>query len=111
MRTILEAARLELERLEPASPGRLHGLDAVRGCALLLGVVFHATLAFLPGPAVWPVSDQHRSVLLAVLAYVLHIFRMTTFFLIAGFFAHMVVHRRGLSAFAKDRAQRILVPL
>ena len=96
---------------EPASPERLHGLDAVRGYALLLGVVFHATLPFLPGPAAWPVSDQHRSVLALVVFYVAHIFRMTTFFLIAGFFAHMVVHRRGLSAFAKDRARRILVPL
>jgi uncharacterized membrane protein len=27
---------------------RLHGLDAVRGYALLLGIVFHATASFLP---------------------------------------------------------------
>jgi glucans biosynthesis protein C len=36
---------------------------------------------------------------------------MTTFFLIAGFFAHMSLHRRGARGFIKDRLQRIAVPL
>ena len=36
---------------------------------------------------------------------------MTTFFLIAGFFAHMSFHRRGAFSFIRDRAQRIAVPL
>ena len=40
---------------------RLHALDAVRGFALLLGVVFHAALAFLPGPQAWLVMEQSRS--------------------------------------------------
>jgi hypothetical protein len=34
---------------------RIHGLDAVRGGALLLGVMLHATMSFLPGPSLWPV--------------------------------------------------------
>jgi len=36
---------------------------------------------------------------------------MTTFFLMAGFFAHMSLHRRGTWGFIKDRMQRIGVPL
>jgi hypothetical protein len=36
---------------------------------------------------------------------------MTTFFLIAGFFAHMSFHRRGAWGFIKDRLQRIAVQL
>jgi glucan biosynthesis protein C len=90
---------------------RLHGLDAVRGYALLLGIVFHATASFLPTRYVWPVMDNHPSVVLAGVFYVSHIFRMTTFFLIAGFFAHMTFHRRGQAAFIKDRAKRIALPL
>ena len=90
---------------------RLHGLDAVRGYALLLGIVFHATMSFLPGHPMWVVMDTHRSFLLSGVFYVSHIFRMTTFFLIAGFFAHMVVEKRGVAAFVKDRAKRILLPL
>jgi glucans biosynthesis protein C len=43
--------------------------------------------------------------------FVLHIFRMTTFFVIAGFFGRMLFHRRGLVGFAKDRGKRIALPL
>jgi glucan biosynthesis protein C len=95
-----------------AAPERLHALDAVRGFALLLGIVFHATLSFLPAPSrIWIIQDSHPSIALAVLFFGIHVFRMTTFFLIAGFFAHMNFHRRGGRAFIKDRLLRIALPL
>lgn len=91
---------------------RLHALDAVRGFALLLGIAFHATLSFLPGPhQVWPVEDSHSSAALAVTFFGLHVFRMTAFFMIAGFFAHLTFHKRGVRAFIKDRVKRIGLPL
>ena len=90
---------------------RLHGLDAVRGYALLLGIAYHATMAYLPGPQLWPVIDTHRSLVLSGVFYVSHIFRMTTFFLIAGFFGHLVVEKRGVKAWIADRAKRIALPL
>jgi peptidoglycan/LPS O-acetylase OafA/YrhL len=96
------------------STERLHALDATRGFALLLGVVFHATLSFLPAPpgaAVWIVMDSQRSLALAMVFFVSHIFRMTTFFLIAGFFAHMSFHRKGARGFVLDRLKRIGIPL
>ena len=95
------------------APERLHALDAVRGYALLLGIVLHATLSFLPvAPSrVWIIADSHPSPTLGVLFFAIHVFRMTTFFLIAGFFAHLSFHRRGAWGFAKDRLQRIAVPL
>lgn len=87
---------------------RFHALDAARGFALLLGIVLHATMSFfLPIPA----QDGSQSATLAVTFYVIHVFRMSLFFLIAGFLAHMVFHRRGARAFAKDRAKRIVVPM
>ena len=93
---------------------RLHALDAVRGFALIAGIVFHATLSFVPGPKgvpLWIVTDSHPSLTLALTAHVLHIFRMTTFFMIAGFFAHLTFHRRGAKGFIADRAKRIGIPL
>src|ERR1700736_170930 len=94
------------------APERLHALDAMRGYALLLGIVFHATISFVPAPTkIWIVEDSHRSTTLAVLFFVTHVFRMTTFFLIAGFFAHMSFHRRGADAFILDRLKRIALPL
>jgi hypothetical protein len=97
-----------------ADSERLHALDAVRGGALLAGVVFHATVSFLPTPPgipVWIVMDRERSLTLAVLFHLLHTFRMTTFFLIAGFFAHLMVQRRGVGGFVRDRLRRIGIPL
>ena len=87
---------------------RFHALDAARAFALLLGIVLHATMSFfLPIPA----QDGSQSGALAITFYVIHTFRMSLFFLIAGFFAHMLFHRRGARAFVKDRAKRIVVPM
>ena len=94
-------------------PERLHALDAVRGFALLAGVVLHATMSFLPGFAAagWPIVDRSPSTALGVTFFVIHIFRMTLFFMIAGYFAHLLFHRRGPRRFIKNRALRIVVPL
>lgn len=86
---------------------RLHALDAVRGFALLLGIVLHATMSFiLPIPAL----DSSQSTTLAIVFFVIHIFRMSLFYLIAGFFARLVIVRRGGGEFLRNRAKRILVP-
>jgi ABC-type multidrug transport system ATPase subunit/fucose 4-O-acetylase-like acetyltransferase len=90
------------------SPDRLHALDAARAGALLLGIVLHATMSFF---FVIPAQDVSQSTALAVTFYVIHSFRMSLFFLIAGFFAHLLFHRRGTRGFLKDRAKRVLVPL
>lgn len=90
---------------------RLHALDAVRGGALLLGVAFHASMSFLPGAQVWLVMDNERSAAMSVLFFGLHVFRMATFFLIAGFFGRMLLERRGVKSFLADRARRIALPL
>ncbi|MBX9616694.1 MAG: acyltransferase family protein [Caulobacteraceae bacterium] len=92
------------------APDRLHGLDALRAGALLLGVVLHASLAFLP-QQIWIVADDSTSIGAAWLFFAIHLFRMTAFFLIAGLFAHMMLARKGWLAFARDRATRITGPL
>ena len=99
----------------PAAPSfdptdRLHGLDALRGFALLLGVVLHAALAYTPFP-MWVVVDAQTSPAAAALFFAIHLFRMTTFFLIAGLFAHMMIGRRGVGGFIRNRLSRIAGPL
>ncbi|NHK29469.1 acyltransferase family protein [Parvularcula flava] len=93
------------------STERLHALDAVRGFALLLGVVLHATMSFWPGEQIWIVADAERSQGLFLTFYVIHIFRMATFFFLAGFFGRMVFHRMGARRFALSRGKRIALPL
>jgi ABC-type multidrug transport system ATPase subunit/fucose 4-O-acetylase-like acetyltransferase len=90
------------------TPDRFHALDAARAFALLLGIVLHATMSFF---LFIPAQDVSQSTTLGVTFYVIHMFRMSLFYFIAGFFAHLVFHRRGARAFVKDRAKRILVPM
>ena len=92
---------------------RLHALDAVRAFALLLGIAFHASLQFVPGipPGAWAMIDISQSVYVGEFAFIAHIFRMTLFFFIAGYFARMLYQRRGARGFWTNRLQRILVPL
>lgn len=98
--------------MNPSSPGpRLDYLDAVRAFALLLGIVFHAGLSFLPVFIGWAVMDVSTSASVGVFALVSHSFRMELFFLIAGFLSHMTYHRGGAAAFCRSRVVRIGVPL
>lgn len=91
---------------------RLHGLDALRAAALLLGVLLHATISFLPGAKFfWIVSDHSKAELLGPVFFVIHVFRMPLFFLLAGYFAHQALQKKGLSGFIRDRARRIALPL
>ena len=91
------------------SSDRLHALDAVRAFALLLGIVLHAAQSYVAGLG-W-VTAETPNTGLAALWYTIHLFRMPLFFLIAGFFARMLLESRGLAGFVKDRARRILLPL
>ena len=97
----------------PSNTERLPALDAVRGFALLLGVGFHAGFSFIPGlfPGLWAITDRSPSTTLAVLLFASHVFRMSLFFFVAGFFAHLLFERRGARGFWTNRAKRILVPL
>ncbi|MDC8832446.1 acyltransferase family protein [Alteromonas gilva] len=89
---------------------RLDYLEAVRAFALLLGVVFHAGLSFMPMFIGWAVMDISTSQWIPLFTLVSHSFRMELFFLVAGFFSHMVVTRQGLRAFLISRFWRIVVP-
>ena len=94
--------------MQPAD--RLHALDAVRAYALLLGVVLHGAAAFLEGFPI-PMFLDKPSDGAPVIDYVIHMFRMSAFFLIAGFFARVLIERRGVKGFVKDRAKRVALPL
>jgi glucan biosynthesis protein C len=95
----------------PTAPTRNHSLDALRASALLLGVVLHAALAYLPGgfPG-WAVQDRSTHTLFGVLALVVHSFRLEIFFLLAGFFGRLLHQRLGGAGFAGNRLKRILLP-
>lgn len=76
----------------------------------MLGVVFHASLSFMPVFIGWAVQDVSTSPLIPQFMAVSHAFRMEAFFLLAGFFSHLTFHRRGAGEFVRSRLLRIVVP-
>ncbi|MBI1177453.1 acyltransferase family protein [bacterium] len=89
---------------------RLDYLDAVRAFALLLGIVFHASVSFMPFFIGWAVMDISTSSFVSQFMLVSHSFRMELFFLIAGYFSHMTFHRKGAGVFINSRLMRIAIP-
>ena len=55
--------------------------------------------------------DNSPSPFLSDAGFVAHIFRMSLFFFIAGFFGRLLYHKLGARGFWTNRAMRILVPL
>ena len=81
---------------------------------MLMGIVVHATLPYFSRIAeieyFWP-ADDDQSILLFLVFDFIHAWRMPTFFLLAGFFAHLVLERRSTSKFVLDKLMRIALPL
>jgi hypothetical protein len=96
----------------PASAGRYHALDALRGAAMFLGILLHAAIPYTKFPLpFWPVQDGERSSIFDVFLLVVHDFRMQTFFLLAGFFGCLLYTRYGWQKTAMHRLKRIALPL
>lgn len=94
----------------PEGEERYHALDAVRSAAMMLGIFFHGILSFTAFPFGWAVQDRSYHVGVDVFVWLCHTFRMPVFFLMSGFFARLLLTRRGVAGFAAHRAKRILVP-
>jgi peptidoglycan/LPS O-acetylase OafA/YrhL len=90
---------------------RIHYLDNLRALAMLLGVFLHASLAYAyPTQIVWLATDPQSSVLVDASFSFIHLFRMGLFFLISGYFAKLLITRKGLKSFVWNRTVRIVFP-
>ena len=102
---------------------RYHALDACRSVMMLLGVVLHSTMTYNqwvydaahlplddPNHFKWHFIDKVYSGYLDILGLFIHVFRMPVFFILAGFFAALIIHKRGLDTFLKNRIFRIVLP-
>jgi glucan biosynthesis protein C len=80
---------------------------------MMLGVVLHSATLYLaaPPPHLPLTTDPNTSLAMDALFDFIHSFRMPTFFVLAGFFASLLVEKRGLWGTYKNRAARILGPL
>ncbi len=91
---------------------RFHYMDNLRALAMLSGVVFHAALAYSPLlHPYFPTADRGSSPGVDVCIWFLHLFRMPLFFVVAGFFAAMLLRKRGMGGMFLNRLRRIALPL
>jgi glucan biosynthesis protein C len=92
-----------------AAPPREHYWDTLRACAMLLGIPYHVALCYRSGQD-WIVRTGEGVPGMALLAELIHLFRMPTFFLIAGYFAAMLLARRAPGAWLGGRVRRLGLP-
>jgi len=92
----------------PTEAVRYHAFDSARASMMLLGCVFHAALPYMVAPREFEDPPSHP--VFDVVVATLHAFRMPVFFVMAGFFAALLVERRGVRRMLLGRAKRILLP-
>ena len=90
---------------------RYHGLDALRGMAMLLGIVLHAALPYMPNvEAFWPADESSSHVINTIFQFI-HIWRMPLFFILAGFFANLFISKKSWKSWWGNRFLRIGLPI
>lgn len=79
---------------------------------MLLGVFLHGAFAYAkPSNSVWLATDSQSSYIIDAAIWFIHLFRMSLFFLISGYFAKATVKRSGIWRFLRSRLTRIVVPM
>ncbi|RIV20496.1 hypothetical protein DYU11_20850 [Fibrisoma montanum] len=86
-----------------------HSLDNLRTSMMLMGLVLHAAGPYM-NTAYFPDDPKANHEVFDTLFLFIHTFRMPAFFIMSGFFSALLVERRGVSLFIKNRAHRILLP-
>ena len=89
---------------------RYHDLDALRAFAMLLGILLHGMISFVPTP-IWPAQDVNQSELYGIPLAAIHGFRMPIFFFVSGFFTMMMWKKHGTLQLLAHRFKRIVLPL
>lgn len=96
---------------DAAAVRRYHALDALRGMMMLGGVLLHACCAYSTLPDVWWLKDRDQSAALDALILFIHHFRLPVFFVMSGFFAAMLMEKRGWQGFLENRTARLMLPM
>lgn len=88
---------------------REHFWDALRAFLMLLGIPYHVALSYRPGQD-FIVHSGEGVTGFTQLADALHLFRMPAFFVIAGYFAFLLLARREPQDWLKGRFMRLGLP-
>ena len=92
-----------------AATAREHQWDWLRAFLMLLGIPYHAAMAY-NARVVWDIQSPEKSEILTFLSGALVTFRMPAFFMVAGYFAAMMLEKRAPSAWLRGRLVRLGIP-
>src|SRR5688572_8542348 len=95
----------------PGEGRRYYAMDNLRAWMMLLLIPFHAGIPFITVRAPQYFNDPDAHVFFDGMSLFLLSFRRPLFFVVAGFFAAMLLDRRGLKEMLHNRFQRIVLPL
>jgi len=95
----------------PQKQDRYFAFDALRGAMMALGIVIHSATAYSTLPDVWWIKDPQTSKWMDVILLYLHTFRLPAFFVMAGFFAALLVEKRGWTRMVENRVMRLGLPM
>jgi len=90
--------------------GREYALDSARGALMTMGVLLHVANIYQIS-AGWEISDPQRSAVFDFLSWLIHEFRMESFYWISGYFCAMTFLKRGVGGLLRRRMFRIALPL
>ena len=94
----------------PVAPAsRYHALDALRAAMMFLGIYLHAAVAYSPIGG-WVFKQPPLTSTLDYSIILIHVFRMPVFYVMAGFFAALLLERYGPRRAIANRFWRIAVP-
>ena len=79
---------------------------------MLLGVILHASASFVVYPieALWPYKFEITHQYFDATLTIIHLFRIPVFYIIAGYFMALLLHKYGLKEVIRKRIKRIVIP-
>ncbi|QLF68551.1 acyltransferase family protein [Peteryoungia desertarenae] len=86
-----------------------HEWSAIRAVLMLLGIPYHAAMTY-HSRVMWDIHSQETSEFLTLMSGIFVTFRMPAFFVVAGFFAAILLERRKPSQWLANRAVRLGIP-
>ncbi|NBB48227.1 acyltransferase family protein [Rhizobium sp. CRIBSB] len=92
-----------------AASAREHHWDSLRAFLMLLGIPYHAAMAY-NARVLWDIQSPDKSEFLTFLSGVLVTFRMPAFFIVAGYFAAMMLEKRPPAMWLRSRLVRLGIP-
>jgi len=88
---------------------REHDWDMLRALLMVLGIPYHASMAYNAN-VLWDIHSPDTSAALTFLSGFLVTFRMPAFFIVAGYFAIMMLDRKPAGAWLANRYLRLGIP-